>query len=157
ILDLYAKAQDWPLADEIGKRLEVMLPPPVQALLARERMAPGEIGPNGLPLLPNAPAGAGPIPPSIGIQLAGSPNGGMAAAGLAQAHPGGPPAPAHPMPAGVDPGVVAAGAPIPGSLGAPPGPALPPAVVLEQHAKTVRAVSDARIAELNVEARELEL
>jgi hypothetical protein len=113
ILDLYARAQDWPLADEIGKRLEVMLPPPVQALLAKERSAPGEIGPNGEPLLPNAPAGAGPLPPNPGTMGGG----GLTAPNAAAASP----------------------------------------LALEQQAKAARAVSDARIAELNVRARELEL
>src|SRR5205085_2138496 len=37
ILDLLAKAQDWPFAGEIARRAEMILPPPVQALLAREK------------------------------------------------------------------------------------------------------------------------
>lgn len=34
--DLYAKAQDWPLADEIGERLEVLLPPEIRAMKAKK-------------------------------------------------------------------------------------------------------------------------
>jgi hypothetical protein len=39
--DLYAKAQDWPNAEEIGERLEALLPPQVQAALARKRAEAG--------------------------------------------------------------------------------------------------------------------
>jgi hypothetical protein len=42
VMDLYAKAQDWPLADEIGKRFEVMAPPPIQQLLAKQKQESGE-------------------------------------------------------------------------------------------------------------------
>lgn len=38
--DLYAKAQDWPLAEEIGERLEVLLPPPVRAMKAEKEGKP---------------------------------------------------------------------------------------------------------------------
>lgn len=38
--DLYAKAQDWPLADEIGERLEVLLPPPIRAMKAEKEGKP---------------------------------------------------------------------------------------------------------------------
>ena len=48
--DLYAKAQDWPNAQEIGERLEALLPPALQALLAKQRGAA-----NGQP--------PGPMPP----------------------------------------------------------------------------------------------
>lgn len=42
MLDLYAKAQDWPLADEIGQRFEAVAPPPVQALLKKQKQEQGE-------------------------------------------------------------------------------------------------------------------
>ena len=38
--DLYAKAQDWPLADEIAERLEVLLPPPIRAMKAEKEGKP---------------------------------------------------------------------------------------------------------------------
>ena len=41
MLDLFADAQDWPNADQIGKRLEHLLPPEVRAREAAER---GEAG-----------------------------------------------------------------------------------------------------------------
>lgn len=37
--DLVAKAQDWPNAQEIGERLEEILPPPIKAKLQQERQA----------------------------------------------------------------------------------------------------------------------
>lgn len=37
VLDLIAKLQDWPNADEFAERVEVMAPPPVQAMLAKKR------------------------------------------------------------------------------------------------------------------------
>lgn len=40
IADLYAKAQDWPLADEIGERLEVTLPAPIRAMKAEKEGKP---------------------------------------------------------------------------------------------------------------------
>ena len=55
VLDLIAKQQDWPLADEIGERLEAMLPPQIKAMLDAKK---GE-GPGGQPALP-----APPPPPS---------------------------------------------------------------------------------------------
>jgi len=42
LMDLIAKAQDWPLADEVGKRLEVVAPPPVQKLIAKQKKESGE-------------------------------------------------------------------------------------------------------------------
>ena len=36
VLDLFAKAQDWPMADKIAERLRAVLPPQVQALEAEE-------------------------------------------------------------------------------------------------------------------------
>jgi hypothetical protein len=42
IMDLYAKAQDWPLADEIGKRFEAIAPPQVQKLIANQKKESGE-------------------------------------------------------------------------------------------------------------------
>lgn len=38
--DLYAKSQDWPLADEIGERLEILLPPEVRAAKAEKEGKP---------------------------------------------------------------------------------------------------------------------
>lgn len=35
--DLFAKSQDWPMADEIGERLEYMLPPQIKAKMDAER------------------------------------------------------------------------------------------------------------------------
>jgi len=63
ILDLLAKAQDWPFAGEIAKRAEMILPPPIQALLAREKAGYiGEIAPpNAMP--PSAGPAAGAVPP----------------------------------------------------------------------------------------------
>lgn len=40
IADLFAKQQDFPLADKIGKRLETLLPPPVRAAEAEESGEP---------------------------------------------------------------------------------------------------------------------
>lgn len=40
ILDLVAKAQDWHLADEIGERLETVLPPEIRALKAQKAGRP---------------------------------------------------------------------------------------------------------------------
>jgi hypothetical protein len=42
LMDLIAKAQDWPLADEVGKRLEVIAPPPVQKLIAKQKKEAGD-------------------------------------------------------------------------------------------------------------------
>jgi hypothetical protein len=42
IIDLFAKAQDWPLADEIGQRLELMAPPQIQKMLAQKKQEDGE-------------------------------------------------------------------------------------------------------------------
>lgn len=38
--DLYAKAQEWPLAEEIGERLETLLPPPIRAMKAEKEGKP---------------------------------------------------------------------------------------------------------------------
>lgn len=40
VLDLIAKMQDWPHADELAERMEMLAPPPVQALLAKKRGEP---------------------------------------------------------------------------------------------------------------------
>jgi peptidyl-tRNA hydrolase len=40
MLDLVAKMQDWPLADEVAERLEVLLPPPVKAAMAAKNGEP---------------------------------------------------------------------------------------------------------------------
>ncbi len=37
VLDLIAKMQDWPHADELAERMEMLAPPPVQAMLAKKR------------------------------------------------------------------------------------------------------------------------
>jgi hypothetical protein len=42
MLDLVAKMQDWPLADEVRERLEVMLPPQIKAAIAEKRGDPPE-------------------------------------------------------------------------------------------------------------------
>ncbi len=42
IMDLYAKAQDWPLADEIGERFEAVAPPAVQKVIAQKKQESGE-------------------------------------------------------------------------------------------------------------------
>ena len=57
--DLYAKSQDWPMADEIGERLEFMLPPQVKAKMDADRQK------NRSPLEePDAP-----IPPTPAEQM----------------------------------------------------------------------------------------
>lgn len=38
--DLYAKAQDWPMAEEIGERLELLLPPQIQQMKAQKEGKP---------------------------------------------------------------------------------------------------------------------
>lgn len=38
--DLYAKSQEWPLADEIGERFEVLLPPQIRAMKAEKEGKP---------------------------------------------------------------------------------------------------------------------
>lgn len=55
--DLVAKAQDWPLADEIGKRLELVLPPPIQAAIRAEK-GEGDAGEDGMPPPQADPAAA---------------------------------------------------------------------------------------------------
>jgi hypothetical protein len=42
IMDLYAKAQDWPLGDEIGERFEAVAPPAIQALIKKQKQADHE-------------------------------------------------------------------------------------------------------------------
>lgn len=147
ILDLVAKAQDWPLHDEIAKRLEVMLPPPIQALLAKERMPPGEIGPNGEPLIPNAQPGAGAPGMGPGGPLPNGAPGAMppgAPPGMPPGAPGAPPAPGMPMPP-------------PEVPGAPPGGPMPPQMPPIEQAKMAKAAADAHMAVLNVQAKEIEL
>lgn len=41
LLDLYAKMQDWPLADEVAKRFEAIAPDPVKKLIAQEKQESG--------------------------------------------------------------------------------------------------------------------
>jgi len=66
VLDLYARAQDWPLAQEIAARIEATLPPAVQAVLARERAL--KAGAPQTPGMPGGPPpganGASPPPPN---------------------------------------------------------------------------------------------
>lgn len=45
ILDLVAKAQDWPNADEVAKRMEAIAPPPIQKLLAEQKKERGQEDP----------------------------------------------------------------------------------------------------------------
>lgn len=45
VLDLIAEAQDWPMAERIGKRLETLLPPEVQRREAQERGEQGAAPP----------------------------------------------------------------------------------------------------------------
>jgi hypothetical protein len=42
LMDLVAKMQDWPLADEVGKRLEAVAPPQVQKLIAKQKKEAGD-------------------------------------------------------------------------------------------------------------------
>ncbi len=42
VMDLVAKAQDWPLADEFANRLEAIAPPQVQKLIAKQKQEAGE-------------------------------------------------------------------------------------------------------------------
>lgn len=53
IIDLFAKAQDWPMADKIAKRMRTMLPPQIQALEAEES---GEPPPPPMPPSPQEQA-----------------------------------------------------------------------------------------------------
>jgi hypothetical protein len=67
LLDLYAKAQDWPFAQEIADRIEATLPPPIKALLKREKLKKEGVPEEQLPPLdmgpdPNAPP---PVPPEV--------------------------------------------------------------------------------------------
>ncbi len=68
ILDLFAKAQDWPLANEIAERIETVLPPAIQATLAQRRgVAPMPMRPiPGAmpPPPPMAPVPPPPVPPA---------------------------------------------------------------------------------------------
>jgi hypothetical protein len=82
VVDLYARAQDWPDATEIADRLAVMLPPPVQALIAakKQRML-GEIA---TPVLPPAAPPAVPAPPPSPADVAAQQAGIVAAQAAAQ-------------------------------------------------------------------------
>src|SRR5262249_7164037 len=66
VLDLYARAQDWPLAQEIAARIEATLPPAVQAVLSRARAL--KAGAPQTPGMPGGPPpganGASPPPPN---------------------------------------------------------------------------------------------
>jgi hypothetical protein len=61
--DLYAQAQDWPNAQEIGERLEALLPPQLQKMLAAKRAEA-----QGLP--PPEPPPEPPNPEMIKAQMA---------------------------------------------------------------------------------------
>ncbi len=77
ILDLYAKAQDWPLANEIAERIETVLPPAIQAALARRRgfgpmpAVPGSV--LSRPVMPATPAP--PVSPMAAMASLGGPVG----------------------------------------------------------------------------------
>lgn len=51
-IDLFAKMQDWPLADKIAKRAQMVLPPPIQQMEAQES---GEPPPPQMPPPPPTP------------------------------------------------------------------------------------------------------
>ncbi|GAA0267290.1 hypothetical protein LNAOJCKE_2995 [Methylorubrum aminovorans] len=53
VLDILAKAQDWPMADKVAKRIRTMLPPQIQALEAQES---GETPPPPMPPSPEQQA-----------------------------------------------------------------------------------------------------
>jgi hypothetical protein len=53
VMDLVAKGQDWPLADEFAKRLEAIAPPAVQKLIAGQKKEHGE---QDEPQMPPTPA-----------------------------------------------------------------------------------------------------
>lgn len=61
--DLVAKAQDWPLAEEIGKRMEAVLPPPVKAIIDAEKQGQEGGMPGGQP--PQPP----PVDPAMQAQM----------------------------------------------------------------------------------------
>jgi hypothetical protein len=70
ILDLYARAQDWPEANDIADRILATLPPAIQAqIAAKKRKALGEIQPEEAPQpgqpgqAPGAVPGQPPAPP----------------------------------------------------------------------------------------------
>jgi hypothetical protein len=91
ILDLYVKAQDWPMASEIAERLQAMLPPPIQAQIALERArASGQpLPPQAMPPMPPpGPPGGPPMGPHGPVPMPppGAP------------HPPGPPPPEPPSP-----------------------------------------------------------
>ncbi len=58
VLDLIAEAQDWPMAERIGRRLETLLPPDVQRREAQER---GEVR--------GEPGGTTPVDPAQAAQM----------------------------------------------------------------------------------------
>ena len=55
MLDIFAKAQDWPMQEQIAKRLHTMLPPQIQAMEAKEQNDPSLMPP---PMPPNPAAEA---------------------------------------------------------------------------------------------------
>ncbi|HWM49501.1 MAG TPA: portal protein [Xanthobacteraceae bacterium] len=75
LLDLYAKAQDWPFAQEVAERIEATLPPPVKAVLMRARLRKAGVPEDRLPpeggVAPMPAAGLGPAaPPTPAAALA---------------------------------------------------------------------------------------
>jgi len=71
LLDLYARAQDWPFAQEIAERVEATLPPPVRAVLIRARLRKAGVPEDQLPPIPQPPQpGALPPPPPNPAMLA---------------------------------------------------------------------------------------
>ncbi len=74
ILDLYAKAQDWPMASEIAERLQAVLPPPVRAMIETERAGaerrPSPAPPPARPPVPPGGWPGPPVPPITPVQVA---------------------------------------------------------------------------------------
>ena len=74
ILDLYVKAQDWPLAQDMAERIQATLPPAIQDIIAREKAkAEGKPAPDMPP--PGAPPGQpaapqGPPPEVVQAEMA---------------------------------------------------------------------------------------
>ncbi len=151
ILDLYAKAQDWPMASEIAERLQTILPPPVRAMIELEKArAEGRPLPTGA--MP--PAGIAPAdgPPGM-VRPLGMPPGAMAmSSGLT---PPGVVPPAAMPPAGVMPPMPPAppGA-MPGMMqtSAPPDPVQ----FAGLEAEITKAQAAAQTARINVETKAIE-
>lgn len=63
ILDLVARAQDWPMADHIAERIETTLPPEIRQQIEKNKTAPGEMQEGG------------PMPPEMQPQQPPQPQG----------------------------------------------------------------------------------